>query len=56
MGGEIAMNPETAARIGKLVGNGAGLWLRLQAKYHERETSRRIAKELTGIPMLLGSK
>lgn len=34
MGGEIAMSPQMA-RIGKLVGNGAGLWLRLQAKYHE---------------------
>ena len=56
MAGEIAMSPEMAARIGKLVGNGAGLWLRLQAKYDEWETTRRLAKELKEIPTLLGGK
>jgi addiction module HigA family antidote len=54
MAGEIAMSPEMAARIGKLVGNGAGLWLRLQAKYDEWEATRRLAKELSGIPTLGG--
>ena len=56
MAGDIAMSPEMAVRIGKLVGNGAGLWLRLQAKYDEWETTRRLAKELKGIPTLLGGK
>jgi antitoxin HigA-1 len=56
MAGEITMSPEMAARIGKLVGNGAGLWLRLQAKYDEWETTRRLAKELKEIPTLLGGK
>ncbi len=50
--GEIAMSPEMAAHIGKLVGNGAGLWLRLQAKYDEWETTRRPTKELRAIPTL----
>jgi addiction module HigA family antidote len=52
MAGDIAMSPEMAVRIGKLVGNGAGLWLRLQAKYDEWETTRRLAKELKAIPTL----
>ena len=56
MAGDIAMSPEMAARIGKLVGNGAGLWLRLQAKYDEWEATRRLAKQLRQIPTLLGSK
>jgi addiction module HigA family antidote len=56
MASEIAMSPDMAARIGKLVGNGAGLWLRLQAKYDEWEATRRLAKELKGIPTLLEVK
>ena len=52
MAGDIAMSPEMAVRIGKLVGNGAGLWLRLQAKYDEWEVTRRLAKELKAIPTL----
>jgi antitoxin HigA-1 len=53
MAGKIAMSPDMAARVGKLVGNGAGLWLRLQAKYDEWEATRRLARELKGIPTLL---
>jgi antitoxin HigA-1 len=56
MAGDIAMSLAMAVRIGKLVGNGAGLWLRLQAKYDEWEATRRLAKQLKGIPTLLGGK
>lgn len=56
MAGDIAMSPEMAVRIGKLVGNGAGLWLRRQAKYDEWEATRRLAKQLKAIPTLLGGK
>ena len=52
MGGGIAMSPEMAVRIGKLVRNGARLWLLRQAKYDEWETTRRLAKELRAIPTL----
>jgi antitoxin HigA-1 len=41
MAGDISMSPDMAARIGKLCGNGAGLWLRLQAKYDEWAIGRR---------------
>jgi antitoxin HigA-1 len=53
MAGEIAMSPDMAVRIGKLVGNGAGLWLRMQAAYDEWEASHRLAKQLKSIPTLI---
>jgi plasmid maintenance system antidote protein VapI len=33
MAGEMAISPDMAARVGKLVGNGARIWLALQADY-----------------------
>jgi plasmid maintenance system antidote protein VapI len=39
-----------AARIGKLVGNGAGIWLRLQARCDTWEAQHRLKKELARIP------
>ena len=53
MAGQIAMSPDMAVRIGKLVGNGAGLWLRMQASYDEWEASRRLARQLKSIPTLI---
>ncbi len=53
MTARIAMSPEMAVRVGKLVGNGVGLWLRLQARYDEWEATRRLATELKSIPTLL---
>jgi hypothetical protein len=47
--GDIAMSPDMAVRVGKLGGNGAGLWLRLQVRYDECEAHRRLAKELKSI-------
>ena len=52
MAGEIAISPDMAARIGKLCGNGAGLWLRLQAKYDTWEVEHRLSKELSRIPTI----
>lgn len=52
MAGEIAISPEMSARIGKLVGNGARIWLAMQADYNAWEVTRRMAKELTKIPTL----
>lgn len=31
LNGHVRVSPELAARLGKVFGNGAGLWLRLQA-------------------------
>ena len=50
--GEIAISPDMAARLGKLCGNGAGLWLRLQANYDAWEATHRLRAELSKIPTI----
>jgi antitoxin HigA-1 len=50
--GEIGISPDMAARIGKLVGNGARIWLALQADYDAWEAVHRLSKELRKIPTL----
>ena len=39
MSGESAITPDLAARLGKLCGNGADLWLTLQARYDAWEAT-----------------
>ncbi|WP_208291861.1 HigA family addiction module antitoxin [Chromohalobacter sp.] len=36
------VSPQTAARLGKLFGNGPGLWLRLQAAYDAWHAEREV--------------
>jgi addiction module HigA family antidote len=52
MAGDIAISPEMAARIGKLVGNGGRIWLAMQADYDAWHANRRLEKELRKIPTL----
>ncbi len=52
MAGEIAISPDMAARIGKLVGNGARIWLAMQADYDAYEATHRLRKQLEKIPTL----
>ena len=52
MTGETAITPDIAARLGKLCGNGADLWLTLQARYDAWEATRRLAEQLKNIPTL----
>ena len=52
MTGEPAITPDMAARLGKLCGNGADLWLTLQARYDAWEATRRLAEQLKNIPTL----
>jgi antitoxin HigA-1 len=52
MAGDIAISPDMAARIGALVGNGARIWLAMQADYSAWEATHRLAKELKRIPTL----
>jgi addiction module HigA family antidote len=52
MAGEMAISPDMAARLGKLCGNGPGIWIRLQGRYDTREATRRLRKELKKIPTL----
>jgi addiction module HigA family antidote len=51
-GGDIAISPEMAVRLGKMCGNGAGLWIRMQGHYDTWKASRRLARELRKIPTL----
>jgi antitoxin HigA-1 len=52
MSGETAVTPDMAARLGKLCGNGADLWLNLQARYDAWEATQRLAEQLRTIPTL----
>lgn len=45
-----SITPEMAVRIGKYVGNGGGLWLRMQAAYDLWQAERSLAKEVAAIP------
>lgn len=44
------VSPNVAARIGKLVGNGPGIWLRMQAAYDAWHVEREV--DVSGIPTL----
>jgi len=52
MAGETAVSPDMAVRLGKLCGNGPGLWLRMQAAYDGWEASKRLKREVAKIPVL----
>ena len=43
---EIGVSPEMALRLGKLCGNGAGLWLRMQADLDLWQAERALHDEL----------
>ncbi len=49
MAGEIAFSPDMAAKIGALVGNGARVWLAMQADYNAWEATKRLGPELKRI-------
>ena len=52
LSGRAAITPEMAVRIGKLCGNGAGLWLRMQENHGLWHAERALAAELDDIPTL----
>jgi addiction module HigA family antidote len=49
LAGSAAISPEMALRIGKFCGNGAEVWLRMQAAYDLWHASQRLASELAAI-------
>ncbi len=49
LAGSAAISPEMALRIGKFCGNGAEVWLRMQAAYDLWHASRRLGARLTSI-------
>ena len=48
--GRKPVSPDTAARLGKLFGNGAGLWLRLQAAFDAWHADHEV--DLSAVPVL----
>ena len=52
MSGAGPITPDMAVRLGKLCGNGPGLWLRMQANYDAWEATRRLKRQLEKIPVL----
>lgn len=49
LAGSAAISPEMALRIGKFCGNGAEVWLRMQAAYDLWHASQRLSSELAAI-------
>jgi len=49
---KAAVTPEMAARLGKLCGDGAGVWLRMQQARDLWRVEREMADELAKIPTL----
>jgi addiction module HigA family antidote len=48
--GEVPITVDMAVKLGKLVGNGPGLWLRMQQAHDLWHAERRLAPELKKIP------
>lgn len=48
--GRASITPEMAVRLGKLCGNGPGLWLRMQQAHDLRLAEKRLKSELAKIP------
>jgi addiction module HigA family antidote len=49
------VSPNVAVRLGKLFGNGAELWIAMQAAYDTWQAERAMAKEIKKIPTLMGA-
>src|SRR5690242_2648942 len=52
MSGRSTVTPDMAVRLGKLCGNGADLWLTLQARHDAWEVTRRLSEQLKKIPTI----
>ncbi len=49
---DSGVSPEMALRLGKLCGNGEGLWIRMQEAFDLWHARQRIAEEVEAIPTL----
>jgi antitoxin HigA-1 len=52
IGGKQAVTPAVAVRLGKLFGNGPGIWLRMQQAHDLWHAERELADVLKGMPTL----
>lgn len=54
LGEQKPISPEVAVRLGKLFGNGTGLWIRMQGAYDEWHASK--TADVSRIPTLPAAK
>lgn len=52
LSGKSAVTPEMAVRLGKLCGDGAGIWLRMQQAHDLWQAERDLAEVIKKIPTL----
>ena len=52
LGARQPVTPQIAVRLGKLFGDGAGVWLRMQNEYDIWHAEREMGDELSTIPTL----
>ena len=52
LSGKSAVTPEMAVRLGKLCGDGAGIWLRMQQAHDLWQAERDLAETIKKIPTL----
>jgi addiction module HigA family antidote len=52
LSGKSAVTPETAVRLGKLCGDGPGIWLRMQQAHDLWQAERDLAEAIKKIPTL----
>jgi addiction module HigA family antidote len=52
LSGKSAVTPEMAVRLGKLCGDGAGVWLRMQQAHDLWQAERDLAETIKTIPTL----
>lgn len=55
LAGQLGISTETALRLGRWCGNGAGIWARMQQSYDLWFLERELAGELDAIPSRLAA-
>jgi antitoxin HigA-1 len=55
LAGQLGVSTETALRLGRWCGNGAGIWARMQQSYDLWFLEQRMAAELEAIPSRLAA-
>jgi antitoxin HigA-1 len=55
LAGQLGVSTETALRLGRWCGNGAGIWARMQQSYDLWFLEQRMAVELEAIPSRLAA-
>jgi antitoxin HigA-1 len=55
LAGQLGVSTETALRLGRWCGNGAGIWARMQQSYDLWHLEQRLSAELEAIPSRLAA-